>query len=511
MAFRGLSTVASLTLGSRVLGLTRDAAMAVLFGAGPLMDAFSVAFRVPNLARRLFGEGSLTAAFLPAYTRVAAESPEAARRLTWSVAAALGGALWLATLAAEAVIGGVLAAGWGSEGLRTLLELTAVLLPYVVWICLAAQLSAVLHAAGRFFLPAALPLVLNAVWLAAIGAAAVTGWLPRSQMLLIAAAVSLSGVVQCALVASATVRLVGGPAAFGEAWRSSRAEIRAIAGAMLPTLVGLSITQFNAVLDSLLAWGLSPSAGLGWPLVSDGTATAMYLGQRMYQFPLGVFGVALGTVIYPVLARHAQAGDRPAMGRDLTRGLELSALIGLPASVGLMLLSRPVVRLLFEHGEFTAADTLLTSRMVAAYALAVWAFIGLLIVNRGFYAAGDTRTPLRAGLIAVVVNLVLNAALLPLLGGVGLAAATGLAAVVQLVWSVRRMRRSGMPIDGGSLRRTILATAAATAVMGVVVLSASRMDAGRIGNVAVPVVAGAAAYAAAAAALGLRRVVSSEL
>lgn len=506
MQFRGLSTVASLTLLSRVLGLARDAGMAVLFGAGPLLDAFSLAFRLPNLARRLFGEGALTTAFLPVFLKAYDHDEDHGRRIAWSTIAVL--TALLAVLAVVVCSIALLAAPLVGEEFAFLLELIALLFPYVIFICVAAQASAVLHARNRFFWPAALPVLLNTIWLFAVFFAPAVTDNQTSQMRWVAASIVAAGLIQCGTV---FLNLHG----IGLGYRTgdltvdrekTRAALKDVGTTMLPTLAGLTVTQLNVVIDSILAWTLSPSSGVAdtWQFVNEGTASALYLGQRLLQFPLGVFGVALGTVLFPLLTRHAQANNTDAFRDSLTRGLQLSCVIGIPASLGLVMLATRIPRLLFEYGEFDASDTLQTSKMIAAYGIGVWAAVGLLILNRGLYASGDTSTPLRIGLWAVAVNLVLDALFLWKLGGYGLALATTSATVFQLALSMHAVRES---IDVPPLVRTAAKTSAAALVMVAVLAATMQLlpaSTGRLAGLTIPFATGVAAFAVTAWIVKLR-------
>jgi putative peptidoglycan lipid II flippase len=255
-------------------------------------------------------------------------------------------------------------------------------------------------------------------------------------------------------------------------WQQAAPLVREVLNAMLPVVLATSITQLNALVDSLLAWGLAAPAaggttigGFAWPL-ETGTASALYFAQRMYQFPLGVFGVALGTVLFPLLARHTARGELDQVGRDLTLGMRLTLAIGLPASVGLILLREPIAVTLFERGAFTREDSALTARCIAAYSVGVWAYIGLLVIHRGFFAQGDRRTPTRIGLAAVGMNVVLNLTLIWFMAGAGLAFATAIAAIVQFVATAAAYQRTTKLLDLASIGRTAMLTVVATAIMG---------------------------------------------
>lgn len=253
--------------------------------------------------------------------------------------------------------------------------------------------------------------------------------------------------------------------------------VREIFLVMLPVIAGITVMQLNTVLDSFMAWGLArpDDGGPAWseslgipPLVESGTATALYLGQRMYQFPLGIFGIALGTVLYPVLTQHAQRGEFDALRTELTRGLRLVVAIGVPASAGLAVLSGPLASLLFRHGQFDAEDARLASRMIAVYGSGVWVYIGLAIVNRAFYATGDRMTPVRLGSLALTLNVLLNVLLVWLLGGIGLALGSVLAALFQLAMTMVRLSGQVGRLEWSAVRDTALRGLAATLVMAAV-------------------------------------------
>jgi putative peptidoglycan lipid II flippase len=214
---------------------------------------------------------------------------------------------------------------------------------------------------------------------------------------------------------------------------------------MGPVLLGLSIAQINGIVDSLLAWGLSSGNLDALPSLDRfrlpiGTAAALYLGQRMFQFPLGVFAVALGTVLFPRFARHAQTNDLKELNNDVVHGLQLVLVVGIPASVGLWFMAAPITDLLFRYGQFDAQAAMMTSNMIAGHGLGVWVFSGLLIVNRVFYAANDQITPMRQGLICVGLNLMFDFILIPVLGGPALPVASVLATMFQLGLALEVLR-----------------------------------------------------------------------
>ncbi len=510
--FSGLRIVSLCTLLSRVLGLVRDMGMAALFGNGAVMDAFTVAFRIPNLARRFFGEGALTAAFLPVFV---GEMEQNGRRSAWKVGSAvlmlLSLALCLFVLLGELGLWGIAAWANVSAEADLLIWLTAIMLPYLILICLSAQISAMLHALGHFTWPALVPVFLNLVWIAGIWWIAPRFDSPTAQVTAVSLCIVVAGVFQMAAPWPALKKL---GFHFDPNWREAKTRVQEIIGSMLPVLLGLSITQLNALTDSLIAWSFSaPEAATleelaRYPLES-GTASALYLGQRMYQFPLGVFGVALGTVMFPLLSRHAQRGDFDGLRKDFLLGLQLVVSIGVPASVGLFLLADPLTELLFRHGAFDARDALQTSQMIRWYGIGVWAYSALLIVHRGFYAVGDRATPLRVGLLAMIANVVLCFLFIWPFGGWGLALATAISAMLQVALVTWAFQGQVGRLEWGKLIRTTLRAGFASLLMAIgclgtlALLEAAELSS-RTLNVAAPVGVSMLIYFAAAKLLKMQ-------
>ena len=439
--FSGLRLVSLLTLCSRILGLIRDMLMASRFGNGPLLDAFTVAFRIPNLARRLFGEGALSTAFLPTLvSRLEKEGRPSAWRLSTAVLITLASVLSLIVLLGEAGLWIAYFNLPAKHPASFLLELTAIMLPYLLLICLAAQISAIFHALGRFGWPALSPTVLNLVWIVALIGTSGGDWASKTQMRIVCWSILLAGVIQL-LLPLFFLRKSG--FRFSSATNQDHETVRQIAKTMVPILLGLSVTQLNVLADSLIAWGMSAQEGFAvsdWRPLNAGTASALYLGQRLYQFPIGVFGVALGTVLFPRFARHAEQRQFGLFADDFLDGMKLVIAIGIPAGVGLIVIAHPLAEVLFQRGQFDADDTLQTSYMIMAYGVGVWAFCSLLIVNRAFFALREYSFPLRIGIATVIVNLALNFTLIWPLGGAGLALATSLASVFQVLVSIRLMK-----------------------------------------------------------------------
>jgi putative peptidoglycan lipid II flippase len=515
---KGLKVVSLLTLLSRFTGLARDALMASLFGTGWVLDAFTVAFRVPNLFRRLFGEGAMTAAFLPEFVRADQEcGRDAAADLFNGVAWRLLTILVVFLLAAESALLATWLLAPLSERSALLCELSLILMPYMVLICMAGLYSAALNGVQHFVVPTLTSVVLNVVWLVAGLIAVLLFSSDANRVRLIAVCLVAGGVLQLAMTA----------------WKASRYSVRmrarqaesissehtaTVFRAMGPVLIGLSITQINGLIDGLLAWTLvSPNLHgntfFSRFLLPEGTAAALYLGQRLFQFPLGVFAVALGTVLFPRFARHAAADDFDELSRDVLHGLQLVLVVGIPASVGLWFMAEPITNLLFRYGQFGASASHMTARMISAYGLGVWVVSGLLIANRVFYAAGDQVTPMRQGVICVGLNLMFDFLLLPVLGGAALPVASMLATLFQLGLALEVLRRRFLVIGHSAFVPVLWRTALATLVMSLVGLAVLTLVTQwenslgeftyRLVKVVVPITAAVVVYAAVLSGVGL--------
>lgn len=472
----GLRVVSLLTLVSRVVGLGRDTMMASLFGTGWILDAFSVAFRIPNMFRRLFGEGAMTAAFLPEFVRVdRLQGREAASVFFGGVAIRLFLILATCTALLEFVVAMVWCFAGLTERNELLCQLLMLMTPYLLLICMASLFTAALHSVEHFMMPALIPIVLNLVWL--LGGLA-TIWVFAEDPVRVqgvAVCVVLGGVLQLALVQWKAAKF--GIRIFHSAHhrREYSGPVRAVFGTMAPTLLGLSIAQVNSLIDSGLAWILVPAAGaeatgiLSHLALPEGTASALYLGQRMFQFPLGIFGVALGTVLFPKFAKHAHAQDTHQLNHSIVYGLQLILLIGIPSSVGLWLMSTPITDLLFRYGRFGSDDAMLTSQMIASFGIGVVVYCGLLIVNRVFYAVGDQKTPMRQGLICVGLNIVFDFALLPVCGPTALPLASVAATSIQLILAFAVLRNRHMTSGVGVFVPILWRAVAGAVVMSGVV------------------------------------------
>jgi putative peptidoglycan lipid II flippase len=422
------------TLLSRVSGLARDVLTAMLFGFGREIDAFFLAFTIPNLFRKLFGEGALSSAMIPVLARYKLRGDmEATRRLLGTTA------LLLALL-----LGGCAAIGIGIVWLlpsdlfedaakfEAFREYLTILLPYVIFICLAALQAGALNTWNRFGLPAITPAIANVIWVAVLAGI----WFsplreqPHIGVLVMAAGVLLSGFAQWALQVPA---LRGASLFSGPRWSLNEPGLRETFRAMAPMLFALAVFQVNTFMDQVLA---------EWLVAGDGAVASYGYAMRLFQFPLGLVGVAVGTAMFPLMAKFAAAREFDKLTAGLLNSCRLIAFVALPAAEGLAALSWPITALLFD-GPKSTPEMLARSALVAALLCISLPIVSVLsLLTKAFYALGDTRTPTRLALLSVAINLVANIILLqtPLLEA-GLAIGTAISGAVNLAMLALALRK----------------------------------------------------------------------
>jgi putative peptidoglycan lipid II flippase len=451
---RAVGAIGLATLASRVLGYVRDMAVAGIFGAGPVTDAFFVAYRIPNLLRRLLGEGALSTAVVPVFSEILARGPGESfarmfRAVLGSALVALGAASALGTLVAPWIVA-VMAPGWRADAalFDLAVQLTRLMFPYLALVGLAALAMGALNAHHRFFTAALGPAVLN---VAMIAAALVLASRMTPPVASLAVGVLVGGVGQLA-VQLPELRRLGVPLAPSAEW--SHPAVRAIARRLWPAIFALAAVQVTVVVNTLLASLLPP-----------GTVSYLYYADRVMEFPLGVFGIALATAVLPSMSAQAARREHEALRNTLGFALRLSAFIAVPATVGLVVLGAPIVRLLFQRGEFGAAEALSTAQALVGYAVGLPAFSATRIAAQTFYALGDTRTPVWVGFLSVGANVALALGLMWPLGHVGLALASSLSSYVQLVVLLWLLRRRLGSLWRAELGPSLARTAAASAVL----------------------------------------------
>ncbi len=460
---RGFRQIASLTALSRVFGMARDMVFAHFYGASWLMTAWTVGFKLPNLSRRLFGEGAASASLIPVYSEELHNNPQRATELANTVLSVV-----FVILAAIVVVGEVLlGAGYGfvasRTGPRVGLLLCAIMLPYMIMICISALLAGIQNVHRHFATPAIGPIILNGFIIGGIFfAAKVLKLEPQRQVFLVAGVVLLSGIVQIAIqLPSLHARGIS----IRPAWQIHSEAFRKTIFLMGPMVLGLAVTQLNTLLDDVIALCFMTEGG--YPL-SYRAPSHLYYAQRLYQLPLGVLGISLATAIFPVMSADAARKDIAALTVTIARGIRGAVFVAIPATAGVFLVARPLICALFEHGNFQSADTSAVAWTLSFYCVGLTGYFLQQLTARAFYSMQDSKTPALSAVGAVLANLVLNLTLIWPLGTGGLAAATAICSYLQVTILVKVLhRRLGHSILEG-LRATVLKTLAATAAMLVV-------------------------------------------
>jgi len=455
----GLTGIATLT--SRVLGLARDQVLAGYFGAGNDMDAFVVAFRVPNLVRDLFAEGAMSAAFVPTFTReLTLEGKGHAWRLGNNVLNGL-----LIVTGALVVLGIVFArplvAAYAGDFARVpgklelTIELARIVLPFLTLVAIAAAAMGMLNSLHHYFVPALSPAMFNVATI--VGVVALTPLMPRlGQPPIMAVAIAaLAGGFGQAAIQWPPLRREGFRYRFTFAPRDPA--LHRILLLMGPGTIGLAATQVNLFVNTVLA-------------TSQGTGAASWLTYafRLMYLPIGLFGVSIGTAVLPAVSRHATAGDTASMRRTVSRGLALMLALNVPATLGLVVLAQPIVQLLFERGRFLPADTAATAAALRLYAVGLAGYSAVRIASPTFYAIGESRVPAIVSGVAIAVNVSASVLLVRAIGFAGLALGTSLAAIANaalLLWLLRR-RLGGL--DERRLLSTLVKVVASAIAMAIV-------------------------------------------
>lgn len=486
------------TLISRVMGLLRESVFGYFFSTSELLSAFRIAFMAPNLARRLFGEGALSSAMVPVLSEALhAQGEEASRRFIGRLLIAQAVVLLGLTILIEMAIG-----VWRLVADDIALELAAVLMPYMALICTVAVGGAVLNVRGHFAVPAAAPLLLNlAIIVAAMVGAGVFRWSGRELMYVICVSVLAAGVLQL-IATGLALRTVRFMPIFEWRWRDER--VRKVMLLMGPMVLGLSAVQINSLFDYLIAYLFVTADGQ-----RVGPAVLGY-AQYLYQLPLGVFGIAIATAIFPSLSDHVTRGDDVGLSALFFRGLRLSLFIALPAGLGLMFVARPLVATLYERGAFTAEDTRRVAATLCCYSIGMPAYFAQHLIVRLFYARQDSRTPARVAGAMVAINVVLNLGLVQILEERGLALATSTCAYLQAAWLLRRLPGVAPAMswrqEMTGFGKIVLATVAMGLILTFVFVSSIEGWLIAHGNgvlLAVAVLAGIASYVSAARLLGM--------
>lgn len=511
--FKAASTVSLLTLASRITGLLRDLLMAALFGATALTDAFYVAFRIPNLFRRVFGEGAFSQAFVPVLAATREKQGEAgAKAMVDHVSTIL---LWtLVVLCVLGVAGAPLLVWALASGLQktpgaydAAVVMTRWMFPYIGFMSLVALAGGILNTWKRFAVPAFAPVLLNVS-------------LITSMLVLVplfrqwgiepiysqCVGVMVGGVLQLAIQVPALrsigqwPRLGASVAALRAAWRDEGT--RQVLRLMLPALLGVSVAQISLLINTQIASWLQPGS-VSWLNAAD----------RLMEFPTALLGVALGVVLMPQLASARAGGDAKRYGELLDWGLRLVVLLAVPASAALLVFAQPLVATLFHYGAFQDRDVVQVAFALGGYGTGLLGLVAIKVLAPGYYASHDMKTPMRIAIVALVATQVLNVLLVPRLQHAGLALSIGLGALLNAGWLLLGLRRRGSWTPAPGWPRFLLQVVAATALLAAFLAwSATRFDwlalraqaPARAGLLAALLVASALIYFGALAAAGLR-------
>nr|HET7859959.1 murein biosynthesis integral membrane protein MurJ [Caldimonas sp.] len=506
---RAASTISLFTLASRITGLVRDVVISSVFGAGASFDAFNVAFRIPNLLRRLFGEGAFSQAFVPMLARTrAAEGDEATRQLIDAVATVLFLALVVTCvvgIVAAPVVVWLMASGL--ERFDEAVVLTRLMFPYIGFISLVSLSAGVLNTWKRFAVPAATPVLLNVAMIGAVW------WLEPlfaragiERIYALAAGVILGGVLQLALQVPTLRRLGVLPrialAVQGVVAAWHHPGVRTILHQMAPALLGVSVAQLSILINTQIASHLGVGA-VSW----------LFYADRLMEFPTALLGVALGAVLIPQLAAAQGRGDAAGYSGMLDWGLRLALVLALPCAAALLVFPEAMVATLFQRGKFDALAAAKTAIALRGYGVGLIGLIGVKILAPGFYARQDLRTPVTIAVIVLALTQAMNALFVPLFGHAGLALSVSLGATINAAWLFVGLKRGGWYVPrpgwGRFALKVVFATLAMSALLAVAAiridwLGLAGRDATRIAWLAACLVGAALVYFGVLLLAGLR-------
>ncbi len=465
---RALGSVGGLTLVSRVLALGRDSLQATYVGAGFASDAFLVAFRLPNMFRALFAEGAFSAAFIPMFNRKVGETGETAAGIRFAEQA-LSVLLPVLVVFTAVMLVAAWPITWGLSGgfndptpdqFSYAVTLSRITIPYLLMISLVSLLGGILNSLGRFWVNAAAPILLNIAMVAAL--LFFRGPDPYATARVQAFAVTIGGVLQLIWLVWACRRA-------GVSLRLRRPrlddDVRRLLKLIIPAAAGAGAVQINLLVSTALAGRL----------LEAGSISYIYYADRLNQLPLGIIGIGLGTILLPTISRQLGRREDEAAMHTQNRGIELALLLTLPATVAFLVAARPIVRALFQHGAFDAADTVACAQALAAFSIGLPAYVLVKVLTPGFYAREDTRTPVRFATISIGVNLALNLALIPTIGHIGPPLATAVAACVNVALLYGTLRRRGHFKADGQLARRLPRLAIAALLMGAALFGFDRL------------------------------------
>ncbi len=458
---KAAGVVGTATFLSRIFGYIRDMVFAWFFGAGLCSDAFIAAFRIPNMLRRLFGEGSLSIAFIPVFTEYLTnkgedEAFEMARSAIRLLSVILTAAAILGVLLAPLIVK-VIAYGFADspEKFSLTVTLTRIMFPYIILICLVALCMGILNVLGHFAAPALAPVLLNIAMIGSLFFISLISPSDTDRVIGLAVGVLIGGFLQIALQAPFLIKK---GFYFWQKAKIYHPGLKKVGLLMLPAIFGSAVYQINTLVITLLA-----------SLLPEGSVTYLYYADRLVQFPLGIFGIATATAVMPSLSRYAAEKDFEAVRDTFAHAMKLVLFIIIPAMVGLIVLREPIIALLFKRGAFSAQATRLTAYALLYYGIGLWAFSAVRIVVSTFYALQDTRTPVRIAIISIIANIVFGIFLMMLMGHGGLALALSLASMLNLGLLVRALQVRLGSLGWRSIAESAYKTMIGSAIMGAVV------------------------------------------
>lgn len=464
--FKAAGIVGSATLLSRVFGMLRDMVVAAVFGAGPISDAFFVAFRIPNLMRRLFAEGSLTVSFIPVFTdhlvhRGEKEAFKMGRSAFWTLGLILLVITLICVFGAYWVVK-IIAPGFDatSGNFDLTVSLTRFMFPYVIFICLTALCTGILNSLNHFAAPAFAPVYLN---ICLILSALFLGRFLEKPIYALSIGVIIGGVIQLGALIPPLIKL--GFSFFGEV-NLLHEGVKKVGKLMLPSIFGSAAYQIDMLVNTMLA-----------SMLSAGSVSYLYYADRLVQFPLALFGVSAATVILPTLSRQASNKDMKGVATSLSEGFRLVSFVNLPAMAGLIALSYPIVSIILQRGAFDTAKAKATSEALVCYSVGLWAFSSVRIVLPVYYAVKDIRTPAIFTGIAVACDILLSMWLMTFMGHNGLALSTSLASMLNLTLLTNGIRPFLKDFEWKATLISLTKTAFSALVMGFIIyFSGNHMD-----------------------------------
>ena len=461
--FKSFATVGGFTLASRVLGFVREILIAAALGTGPVAEAFFVAFRFPNLFRRLFAEGAFNSAFIPLFSkRLEGEGQEEAKKFAREAMAVLVFALLIVTALAEIFMPWLMLGMAGGftdtpEKFDLAVTLTRITMPYLIFVSLLALFSGILNAFHKFAAAAAAPVLLNVVFIAVLAGLLYFGYgnTPETGVIL-CWAVSVAGLLQFLVVLFAARRI--GMKLDLQLPRLTPG-VKRLLTLGVPGVIAGGIVQINIVIGTFIA--SMQDHAISWLIYAD----------RLYQLPLGVIGIAIGVVLLPDISRLLRAGADDEAHDSQNRSLEISLLLTLPAAVALAVVPGPLIQVLFERGQFTAHDTQMVSTALLAFAFGLPAFVLTKVFQPGFFAREDTRTPMHFAAISMITNVVLSLALFPFLGHIGIAIGTTVSGWVNAILLWLTLRKRGHYVLDAGARRVVPRIFLSSLIMGAALIA----------------------------------------